>query len=226
MSDSNLRYWDVLGRTDPSHTKPFDRPGGFKGTAIKPIWTEKRLTETFGPCGIGWGCEEPQFSTMPAPNDEILVYCTLRCWYKDGDKVGVLYGVGGDKVVGKNKYGLYTDDEAFKKAFTDALGNAFKHLGASADIHMGMFEDSKYVAETRREFSESHNGGGLDDGYVKTLSTVQRQTLIAKVKEAGLPEDRFLEWRRVDSFASIPAKDYQSILTALDKRIAGQVAAQ
>lgn len=224
MSD-NLRHWEALGRTDPAHTKPFKRSGGFSGTAIKPIWTERRLTETFGPCGIGWGCDEPQFTTMPA-NDEVLVYCTLRCWYKDGDRVGVLYGVGGDKVIVKEQRGPRADDEAFKKAFTDALGNAFKHLGAGADIHMGRFDDSKYVAQTRQEFANGDTESDDSAGFVKVLSTAQRETLIARVKEAGLPDDKFLEWRRADSFLNIPAKDYDAILKALDKRIASQMAAQ
>jgi len=154
MSDT-LRHWTALSKTDPKHTKPFTRAGGFKGTATKPIWIEYRLTEHFGPCGTGWGCDEPVFTLVPA-SEEILVFCTLRCWYMEGDdgKQRSLYGVGGDKILAKNKYGLATDDEAYKKAFTDAIGNAFKHLGSNADVHMGLFEDSKYLAEVKREFAE------------------------------------------------------------------------
>ena len=154
MSD-NLRHWAELGRTDPKHTKSFTRAGGFKGTATKPIWIEYRLTEHFGPCGIGWGCDEPAFTIVPA-GEEMLVYCTLRCWYIDepGGKPATLYGVGGDKVLVKRQSGVVTDDEAYKKAFTDALGNAFKHIGSGADVHMGLFDDSKYVSEMRREFAE------------------------------------------------------------------------
>ena len=153
MSESNLRHWHVLGKTDPAQTKPFRRQGGFAGTAIKPIWTEYRLTERFGPCGVGWGCDEPIFSLVPA-GDELMVYCTLRCWYLEEGKPASLYGVGGDKVLVKRQSGFATDDEAYKKAFTDAMGNAFKHLGAAADVHMGRFDDSKYVNEMRREFGD------------------------------------------------------------------------
>lgn len=153
MTD-NLRHWTALEKTDPKHTKPFQRAGGFRGTATKPIWIELRLTEHFGPCGVGWGCYEPGFTLVPA-GEEILVFCTLRCWYIDtGDKEGIVYGVGGDKVLVKRNDGkLVADDEAYKKAFTDALGNAFKHIGSGADVHMGRFDDSKYVAEVRQEFS-------------------------------------------------------------------------
>ena len=37
------------------------------------------------------------------------------------------------------------DDEAPKKAMTDALTKAFSHLGLNADIFLGKFDDNKYV---------------------------------------------------------------------------------
>jgi hypothetical protein len=150
----NMRIWDAVSKTDPKHTKPFKRAGGFQGTAIKPIWLTKRLTEQFGPAGIGWGMDEPTFQTVAAM-DEILVFCTVALWYADGEKRGTVYGVGGDKVLGKNKYGPFTNDEAFKASYTDALSNAMKQIGMGADIHMGLFEDEKYVRETTREFANA-----------------------------------------------------------------------
>lgn len=143
--------WDRLGKTDPKHTKQFKRAGGFSGTAIKPMWAFRRMTEEFGPCGIGWGVDKPEFQVVQA-GEETLVYCTVSIWYENAN--GHVFGVGGDKVAGKNKYGLSTDDEAFKKAYTDALSNALKLIGMGADVHMGMFDDSKYVAEMRAEFAD------------------------------------------------------------------------
>jgi hypothetical protein len=155
----NTKLWDILGRTDPKHTTPFTRGGGFKGTAIKPMWSYRRMTEEFGPCGKGWGVGEPEFQVVPGNGGEVLVYCTAYIWWKDPDQDQLgsnprVYGVGGDKVVGKNKYGLNSDDEAFKKAYTDALTNALKMIGVGADIHMGMFDDNKYVNTMRDEFAD------------------------------------------------------------------------
>lgn len=151
MTD-NLALWEKLGKTDPAHTKGFKRGGGFSGTAIKPMWSYKRMTEEFGPCGTGWGVGEPSFQVVPGPEGEVLVFCTASIWY--GPEKNLVFGVGGDKAVGKNKYGLQTDDEAFKKAFTDAITNALKMIGVGADVHMGMFDDSKYVNDMREEFRE------------------------------------------------------------------------
>lgn len=154
MND-NLRIWNVLGKTDPAHTKAFKRPGGFSGTAVKPMWANKQMTEMFGPCGLGWGQTEPQFQVIPAA-DEILVYCTVGIWYIDGDiKCGPVYGVGGDKVLVKLASGIRTDDEAFKKSYTDAIGNATKFIGMAADVHMGLFDDNKYVASLKDEFADA-----------------------------------------------------------------------
>jgi hypothetical protein len=158
----NTALWDKLGRTDPAHTKKFKRAGGFEGTAIKPMWSYRRLTEEFGPCGIGWGVEKPEYTVVPGNNGEVLVYCTVSGWYlSDGEKKHV-WGVGGDKVVTyikaneqyKRPERWENDDEAFKKAFTDGLTNAFKFIGVGADVHMGMFDDNKYVNTLQREFAE------------------------------------------------------------------------
>ncbi len=162
MTD-NLALWNALGRTDPSQTKKFKRGGGFSGTAIKPVYTEQKMTETFGPVGIGWGFSEPKFQIVPGDNKEMMVFCWLTLWFvQDGNKSSDIPGVGGDKIVTHIKASEQynrperweNDDEAFKKAFTDALGNAMKHLGMSADVHMGLFDDSKYIREVEAEIRQ------------------------------------------------------------------------
>ena len=145
MSEQNTRYWDDLKRVPPEHLKGFQRAGGFKGTAVKPMWTIHKMTEVFGPCGLGWGMDMPQFQMVPA-GDELLVYCTVGIWHGKDEITGHrVYGVGGDKVRVAQSSGLKNDDEAFKKAYTDALTNACKMLGAAADIHMGLWDGNKYT---------------------------------------------------------------------------------
>ena len=76
LSD-NLELWNRLGKTDPAHTKTFKRAGGFGGTAIKPIYTEQKMTEVFGPAGKGWGMHEPTFQVVGGSDGQIAVYCTV-----------------------------------------------------------------------------------------------------------------------------------------------------
>tara|TARA_R110000868_G_scaffold411706_1_gene707799 strand:+ start:24198 stop:25019 length:822 start_codon:yes stop_codon:yes gene_type:complete len=187
MSADNLRIWNSLCKTDPKHTKGFKRAGGFAGTAVKPIWQTLRLTEQFGPAGTGWGMDEPTFQTVNA-GEEILVFCTVGLWYREGETMARVYGVGGDKVLGKNKYGPFTNDEAFKASYTDALSNAMKQIGVAADIHMGLFDDDKYVAATKREFEQGDAppppGPKQSSANGRALASQEPQ-LIAKDRQKG-----------------------------------------
>lgn len=202
MSD-NLKIWEALAKTDPTHTKPFKRSGGFSGTAVKPIWILKMLTEQFGPAGIGWGVNEPKFEVVPATEGEILVYCTVSAWH--GDKLNVLWGVGGDKVVGKNKYGLVPDDEAFKKAFTDAVNNAFKSIGVAADVHMGLFDDDKYVTAAKAEFAEQNKPTPI------FISDDQRDVISGLAEAAGMTLQYICESYKIASLKELPASKFNAL---------------
>lgn len=198
----NDALWLKLGKSDPSQTKGFKRSGGFSGTALKPMWVWQRLTEEFGPCGTGWGFGEPTFQVVPT-GTEILVYCTVSAWH--GKPENVLFGVGGDKVLTVNKNGPSTDDEAFKKAFTDALMNAFKFIGVAADIHMGRFDDSKYVAELKREFAV-------------TISQDQADTLRVEIEAVGGDTPKFLKLFGVATFEAIPAERWDEAVAMLEAK--------
>ncbi len=204
MTANNMTIWDEVSKTDPSHTKQFKRAGGFSGTAIKPIWTIKRLTEQFGPVGKGWGMGEPSFNVVPA-DGELMVYCTVTCWHTDPSHTFV--GVGGDKVTAKRKDGgSFNDDEAFKKAFTDAVGNAFKFVGFGADVHMGQFEDSKYVQEMEAEFAPKI--AMIEDG--------QRDELQAMIEGYGFNILKVCQHFKISSLKDIPANKFETVKTYLN----------
>jgi len=182
----NMRIWSAVEKTDPAHTKGFKRAGGFQGTAIQPMWVWRRLTEQFGPCGAGWGMTKPEYTIVNGDNREVLVFCTVAGWYVENGETHDVFGTGGDKVVSyikpneqhKRPERWENDDEAFKKAYTDALMNAFKYVGVGADVHMGRYDDSKYVAEVREEFRAANDGQGQSqDGAVSPGQSGKRQKL-------------------------------------------------
>ena len=163
---NNLELWDKVRRVPQEHLKPFKRGGGFSGTAIKPMWTIHTMTENFGVIGQGWGVDRPEFTIQSGSNDETLVYCTVGVWVMvDGKPSGMSWGVGGDKITkyiaANEQYNRparwENDDEAFKKAFTDAVGNALKFLGVGADIHMGLWDGNKYIDETPDKPAQTYN---------------------------------------------------------------------
>lgn len=195
MTDKT-ELWDKLGKTDPSHTKTFKRAGGFSGTAIKPMWSYRRMTEEFGPCGVGWGINKPTFQVEPGSNGEVMVYCTVSIWYicdeitetKFSNTVSEVYGVGGDKIVtyikANEQYNRperwENDDEAFKKAYTDAVTNALKMIGVGADVHMGMFDDSKYVNTIAKEFEAEKAGAKTEP---KPISAAEQKRQLAAIDQ-------------------------------------------
>ena len=195
---SHTAIWDALGKTDPAHTKQFSRAGGFKGTAIKPMWSIKRLTEQFGPVGIGWGTGEPRFELVHGQEGEVLVYCTVSVWHTSRENI--FWGVGGDKAIARNKNGLFHDDEAFKKAFTDATMNGFKSLGIGADIHMGQFDDNKYVASVEREFAAAQAPKITDD---------QKTELMAHLDAMNVPVAEFLKISKITDLGQLPADKFE-----------------
>lgn len=207
MSD-NLRIWSALEKTDPAQTKGFNRAGGFKGTAVKPIWITKRLTEQFGPCGEGWGVNEPHFQVVPA-GEEILVYCTVSVWH--GERANIIYGVGGDKVLTKRSSGPFADDEAFKKSFTDAIGNAVKQLGVAADVHMGLFDDDKYVEQARRDFAA-----------IATITDDQRDIIAGLAESAGVTLMKICETAKIAALPELPAAKFDSVVSKLNLTIASK----
>lgn len=210
----NTKIWDAVCKTDPQHTKPFSRAGGFKGTAIKPIWTVKRLTEQFGPVGMGWGMGEPSFTVVPS-GEEILVYCTVTCWHTE--RANTFVGVGGDKVTAKRSSGPFNDDEAFKKAFTDAVGNAFKFVGFGADVHIGQFEDSKYVQDVTEEFNAP-----------RMIEGSQRDELQAMIEGYGFNILKVCQHFKIASLKEIPADKFETVKNylnnAFDKKKAKETA--
>ena len=68
-----------------------------------------------------------------------------------------MYGVGGDSVLTPRNGGPFADDEAFKKAYTDAMSNAMKQIGMGADVHMGQHDDCKYVSEVNKQLHQDTN---------------------------------------------------------------------
>lgn len=154
--NSNLAIWNQVEETEPQFTKGFNRAGGFRGTAVDPVYNIFRATEMFGPIGIGWGYEimSEQILEGAALKDknsgEILGYekvheMKIHLWYHHQGQVGSLVTSGATTLVTANKYGLVTDEEAVKKSLTDAITKALSWLGFSADVHMGKFDDNKYV---------------------------------------------------------------------------------
>ena len=143
---TKMRIWDSLCKTNPDYTRSVPSSYGKKITSIDPMYQIQCMTETFGPVGLGW-----KYNVKYTYQDNLVFaevsihYCVHDNWFEYGPVCSVqnLFKKNGN-----------LDDEAPKKAMTDAMTKAFSHLGMSADVFLGKFDDSKYVQEVKKEFSK------------------------------------------------------------------------
>ena len=137
--------WGKLENT-PKEAQKEITAGRLKGfTDINPMWRLKKLTELFGPCGVGWKYVIQNAQIVPGANDEMAAFVDILLYYKtDGEWSEGIPGFGGSMFVAKEKNGPHTSDECFKMALSDAIGTACKALGMSADIYFSK-DRSKYT---------------------------------------------------------------------------------
>jgi len=143
-SMSNMKLWDRLKETDPKYTKPFSKFGGKQLTTVDPMYQIQMMTNMFGPVGKGWKYEVEYKYIDGLVFAEVKLKWFDKQWYEYGPVCSV-------QNLSKKNGGL--DDEAPKKAMTDAMTKAFSHLGMSADVFLGMFDNSKYVETMKEKFN-------------------------------------------------------------------------
>lgn len=150
-----MRFYEAA-RSVPQDAQKAIQAGRLKGmTDVNPMYRIKRLTEIFGPCGLGWWYEIKDERIV---DDELTgqraAFVDIDLYYKDpatGEESHAIPGTGGASFVAKERNGLYLSDECFKMALTDAISVAAKALGVAADV---------YWAKDRTKYSAAPAPGG------------------------------------------------------------------
>lgn len=141
------RYTAVA--TPPADVLKIIEAGKLKGKYdINPQWKIEAMTSVYGLCGEGWKYEIAHTETVNCPEGEVLLFMMVKVAVKGKDGWSEpIVGYGGDYIIQSNKNGLVPNDEAFKMALTDSLGNAFKVLGVASDVYKGIMDnmESKYT---------------------------------------------------------------------------------
>ena len=180
-------------------------------TDIKPMWRIEKLTEVFGPVGLGWYAPITKREIIDGANGEKIAVVDINLFvnYKipynlDEDLWSEpIIGTGGSSFIAKEKNGLYTSDECFKMAYTDALSVACKMLGMGANVYWG---DSKYDTSKKIETEEDARNLQITFGKKYNGKT------IGEIYEAG--DTKYLEWL-FDKSSDENIKKAVSILTGL-----------
>lgn len=157
--DDNLKIYSIV-KTVPDEAQKRITGGRLSGmTDIKPMWRIEKLTEVFGVCGLGWYTTTRNKEIIDGANGEKIAIVDINLFvnYKKPFSLNEdlwsepIEGTGGSSFIANEKNGLYTSDECFKMAYTDALSVACKSLGMGAEIYWG---DSKYAKQETIETVE------------------------------------------------------------------------
>lgn len=173
-ANGNMRFYSQV-RSVPEGALKKIGAGRLQGMSdINPVWRMQVMTETFGPCGVGWKYEivrqwhesftytadkmkqdGNQWITVQEERTEIKAFCNINLYIKvDGQWSDPIPGTGGSSFVAHESKGPYVSDESEKMALTDALSVAMKALGVAADVYFAKgvnMVDSKYVAQQQQQ---------------------------------------------------------------------------
>ena len=172
----NMNIYKQLENTPKEAQKTIDA-GRLKGfTDINPMWRIQRLTEVFGPCGIGWWTVPVDKHIEEGADGEKRAFISINLFYVDaesGEVSKAVYGEGGSSFVSKESKGYYTNDECFKMAYTDALGSCCKNLGMSADI---------YFSNARSKYNQVKEPEAMPNNKLQALVNLAKQKGVTVVQ--------------------------------------------
>ena len=145
----NMKLYEQARHVPAEAKKPITA-GRLKGmTDVNPMYRIKRLTEMFGPCGIGWWYEIVKREIIDdEQTHQRAAFVDIMLYYVDpetGNTSAGIPGTGGASFVAQERNGPYLSDECFKMALTDALSVSCKALGIAADVYWDK-DRTKYTA--------------------------------------------------------------------------------
>lgn len=187
---SNLKLYNAV-RSVPENAKKRITGGRLSGmTDINPMWRIKTLTEQFGICGIGWKYVITDKRLEQGANGEIAAFVDIDLYIKiDGEWSEPIPGTGGSMFVAKERNGMYTSDECFKMALTDALSVACKALGFAADVYFEK-DRTKYDTQDKKSvLTEKQVNRLFAIGNSKGISPEQIKKAIIKDYKKTKAED-------------------------------------
>lgn len=198
--NKNLMIYEATREVPKNAQKPITAGRLKNKTDINPMWRIKVLTEQFGPCGIGWYYETIR-KWIEESEKEAAAFVDIKLYIKvDGEWSKPIEGTGGSMFKALERGGLYTSDECYKMATTDAISVACKQLGIGADIYWGA-DATKYTKYTEQEEPPQAEPPISDDGD-EPASEAKLKTIDSICKKHGTtPEDickRFgVQWKGI-----------------------------
>lgn len=210
----NTELWDSICVTDPAAVKAITgKP--YQGNSPKPYWLIRRATETFGPCGQGWGVVVKREGFERMTETDVIHSAVVCFWYvRDGQRCEIEQ-IGQTKAAYMSKKGMVVDEDAGKKSVTDGMVKCMSMIGFAGDIFSGRWDDSSYVAWAADETERRAN---------PCLSNEQVANIEALVTETNADKAALLKWvsgkasKTVQNLGQVPSEAYASIIKKLEAK--------
>lgn len=202
----NLYFYN-MGKEVPETAKKPIKGGRMSGnTDINPMWRIKKLTEMFGPCGIGW-YYIPVKKWMETYGEEVACFVDIELYIKvDGEWSKPIYGNGGNMFAVQEKSGIHISDECYKMATTDAISVACKQLGIGADVYWNN-DRTKYTDQKKYEIPDQKK-----DEIPDKLKPVFHE-----LKRIGYSVNSILKTYKIDSISNMSDLQIKDFLSKAKK---------
>lgn len=201
--NENMNVYEQVRQVPEEAQKPI-KAGRLKGmTDINPMWRIKKLTEIFGMVGHGWYYEIVKQWIEEGADGVRVAFCNINLYVLvDGEYSKPIPGTGGSTLVASERNGLYTSDEAYKMALTDALSVACKALGFGADI---------YWQADRSKYSQPQEPK-------QKITQEQVLALEGLIKDTGVDKAKFLAYIKVNKLDDLDTSKYGAVLKLLQSK--------
>ena len=224
QDNGNLSIYERV-RNVPEEAKKAIEAGRLKGkNDINPMWRIKKLTEVFGPAGFGWYTEIVRTWTEASESGEMAVFVDIHLFVKkDGEWSRPIFGNGGNRLIANEKkyengqYVLvpYLDDDAYKKAYTDAISVAAKALGIGADVY---FEKDVTKYDSQPSGQTSHADQPVVTTVLPKLSSKSSAWKSAVAFTASLKDDAETISKKIRLKYTITDEDLDLLLKQSGKK--------
>lgn len=219
----NLELYNKVRVVPPEAQKEI-QAGRLKGkTDINPMWRIKTLTEQFGVCGFGWKTEIVRSWLEQGANGEVTANCEIKLYVKldgyDGAWGEPIPSIGGSALVAKEKSGLFTDDDCYKKAYTDAISVACKALGIGADVYYAK-DSTKYDPRTQTVHQADDNAQKDTGSEGKSQRTMQLEYLMKGTSHTIAEANEFAQkGYGASGYEALSIGQYNTLYDRLQKNI-------
>lgn len=211
--NKNMSIWGKVCKTDSEFTKKVNQRGGY--TAIDATYQAMKATELFGAYGAGWGLKSVSYDFSLFEQTKMAVCHAVFFYIIDGKESSFPISNAINVMQGTKP-----DEDFCKKLETNTISKSLSRLGFSADVFLGLFDDSEYIAALKVEEAISKAEDRDAEIAARRLETTEYVTRNKEAIEAAKTASETKGLTKVAVLHLSRQKSIQSITDICERGIA------